>query len=164
MALPNLPGNPEGLSEAVHWVQARFKELQVCWLIYSCQYEGGFLHQVECSVVKQTSSCVELRCSATKNMWLNQRRKRRLLQQLESLEQQSNTGLYIANGFIFLCACCAWLYACVLPVCMFACVCAYMRMHWDMCPMCVCICVSVHVHYFTLHLKTFISSTDSTKL
>ncbi|KAL5477747.1 hypothetical protein EMCRGX_G024585 [Ephydatia muelleri] len=75
MALSNFPGTPEGLSEAVQWVQARFKELEV-----------------ECSMVAQTSSCVELRCSATKDTWLNQRRKRRLLQQLERLEQQSSTG------------------------------------------------------------------------
>ena len=34
MALSNFPGTPEGLSEAVQWVQARFKELEVCWLIW----------------------------------------------------------------------------------------------------------------------------------
>ena len=48
--------------------------------------------QIEYSMVTQTSSSVELRCSATQNTWLNQRRKRRLLLQLEKLHQ-ANAGL-----------------------------------------------------------------------
>ena len=47
MTLSNFPGTPEGLSEAVQWVQARFKELEVCWA-----YLGEVLCQCECSSIR----------------------------------------------------------------------------------------------------------------
>lgn len=76
MTLSNFPSTCEGISLVADWVKTKFKELQIEYI-----------------TVLQSSSCVELRCNATMNTWLNQRRKRRLLQQLETL-QLPNTGLY----------------------------------------------------------------------